>query len=259
MKLNFGDLPVETHKERDGLYFHILKTKDDSPTCFTSDSETGEAETMHSSQGAFTETDYIYGEAVRKILEFNKEKYRFLNLGIGIGYNELSIACHFLKEGLKPDSCYIGSFELYPELSQSLKNFYENSSEHSFLGKYHCEILELYANHFHFSKEEIKAFLKEMIQKDHWQFFGAIGINSFLPSSIDCFLFDAYSSNTDPELWTPEFLDHLLSRSNCPSIFTTYAATGELKRALKSREFITPKRKGFAFKRESTLAFKLSK
>lgn len=257
MKLSFDDENIKSYKENESLYFHILKTKDQSPTCFTSSTEKGEAETMHSSQGAFTETDYVYGTAIQKTLDNPKEQYHFLNLGVGIGYNELSIICYCIKNQIPALKCHISSYEFYSELSHSLIEFYQKDKEHSFLGCYHNEILELYSEFFEIKTTVIKNFARDLISSKNWIMNGPINESFKLNSQIDCYLFDAYSSNTDPQLWELNFLNKLLSYSAETSVFSTYAATGDLKRCLKSNGFSTPKRKGFAFKRESTLAFKL--
>ena len=48
-------------------------------------------------------------------------------------------------------------------------------------------------------------------------------------------------------LWTTT-----VTKTDC--YFSTYAATGNLKRALKEKGFLLEKKAGFGFKRESTFA-----
>ena len=241
------------YKEREGLFFHILDTKDGSPTCFTSESENGSAESMHSSQGAFAETDYIYGHAIDLCLSKELPNYKFMNLGIGIGYNELSIVCYCLKHDIQSTQVQIESYEYFPELSNALVNFYLEKP-HPFLGPVHKKILELYASHFSLEIKAIENYICELLDAKRWNIHGAISTASIPTDCFNCILFDAYSSNTSPDLWTPEFLTAIFARSESPCFVSTYAATGDLKRALKANGFSLQKRDGFAFKRESTLA-----
>ncbi|WP_157776241.1 MnmC family methyltransferase [Gloeomargarita lithophora] len=83
---------------------------------------------------------------------------------------------------------------------------------------------------------------------------------TYLPQvqgQIQGILFDAYSSKTSQALWQEAYLTNLInyySSSNC--LFTTYASTSSLKRALKSCGFTLENRAGFEGKKESTWATK---
>ena len=72
-------------------------------------------------------------------------------------------------------------------------------------------------------------------------------------------LYDAFSNNTNEELWDQSFLEEFIEsycdREFC--YFSTYAATSNLKRALKEKGFTLEKRQGFSRKRESTFAYRL--
>ncbi len=70
-------------------------------------------------------------------------------------------------------------------------------------------------------------------------------------------LFDAYSNKISKKLWSESFLENLMAKCKKGSLFTTYAATGVLNRTLRKSRFKNLKRKGFLYKRESTLAIKI--
>jgi tRNA U34 5-methylaminomethyl-2-thiouridine-forming methyltransferase MnmC len=74
---------------------------------------------------------------------------------------------------------------------------------------------------------------------------------------VTCVFYDAYSKKMDADLWQETSLvtrlDPLLAR-NC--VLSTYAATGTMKRALKTLGFRLLPRTGFLGKRESTLAIR---
>jgi len=70
------------------------------------------SEAMHSLRGAFSETVYIYGTAIRLAAErgFNE---RVLSMGLGLGYVELLAAAIALHTGRQVRG---ESFEIVPEL-----------------------------------------------------------------------------------------------------------------------------------------------
>ena len=49
----------------------------------------------------------------------------------------------------------------------------------------------------------------------------------------DVVFYDAFAPNKQPELWTKDILDKVVDTMNPGAIFTTYCATGDLKRDLK--------------------------
>jgi tRNA U34 5-methylaminomethyl-2-thiouridine-forming methyltransferase MnmC len=77
---------------------------------------------------------------------------------------------------------------------------------------------------------------------------------------FNCIAFDAFSSKSTPELWTRDFLDHFLASACDDScVLSTYACTGNLKRALIDAGFELRIREGYASKRDSTLAVRKPK
>ena len=76
-------------------------------------------------------------------------------------------------------------------------------------------------------------------------------------NSLNLICFDAFSQQTSHELWSLEFLDRFLAESaheDC--VLTTYACTGNLKKALRENGFKVIRRPSFKGYRNSTLALR---
>jgi hypothetical protein len=206
---------------------------------------------MHSLEGAFSETQYIYQPPVQ--LAFNHlAQPTFLSLGLGLGYNEILIACEALKHQKQPQS--LRSFELVPELRQYFTFWIRNES--SPLQEVYDSILKIYAEKYLIEEAKIKICLRQLLDENILKIEGPITIDTNLQPT-NCILFDAFCAKTSPDLWTSEFLHTFFKRaSDTPCFMATYACTGELKRALTAADFEVKKQKGFAYKRESTFAQK---
>ncbi|MEE6250005.1 MAG: MnmC family methyltransferase [Bdellovibrionota bacterium] len=260
---------LESRKEREGLYFHLLKTLDGSYSASSSSSEKMDQESMHSSQGAFTETEYIYGEAIQFCLE-QIQPAHFVNLGLGIGYNEMSIFCRAitrlpdLKESLsKTDfqildrfKIKITSFELHSELNQHFLDYLKDDCKNPMLKKAYDHIFSLYLEKFELTAIQVKTYALALYDAGLWRLQEEVLANYQSLEKVNCYLFDAYSKSASSELWSPHFLESFLEKADDKSILSTYAATGDLNRALRSRGFWIHSRAGFAFKRQSTWAIK---
>lgn len=73
---------------------------------------------------------------------------------------------------------------------------------------------------------------------------------------FDVIYFDAFASSNQPEMWTKEFIIHILSFLKSGGVFVTYAITGDLKRIMKSQGMKIEKAPGAAGKREMLRAVK---
>jgi tRNA U34 5-methylaminomethyl-2-thiouridine-forming methyltransferase MnmC len=67
---------------------------------------------------------------------------------------------------------------------------------------------------------------------------------------FDVIYFDTFTSANQPELWTKEFITHIVSFLKPGGVFVTYAITGDLKRTMKSLGLKVEKALGAAGKRE---------
>lgn len=207
---------------------------------------------MHHRGGAYSETQYIYGDAVRLALQ--NGLHRFVSVGLGLGYNELLIACESLRHGLQPTDVWLMSYETEDQLKTDFLNFVLQRPE---VPKVYHQLLQFFLKDYTFDAREILQWLRSAYECGGWILGAGLQLQSPVLQKANCCLFDAFSSKTTPDLWTEEFLcvfmqDHLDEKA----IFSTYARTGNLKRALLARGFQMTKRPGFAGRRESTLALR---
>jgi len=226
--------------------FGMVITGDGSPTI--RDLGTANQECMHHSGGAYQETQYIYGEAIRFVLKTCPNPH-FLVVGLGLGYIEILIACEWLKS--QPlGHCRVISFEA--------ESYWREQFQHWLVGK-SSEIQPIYQLRDDKFRQDYPA---EILQVREW-----ITKHLILEKELACLpkwqnqiqgiLFDAYSSKTSQELWQEDYLIKFLqyySAEHC--LFVTYASTGSLKRALKAVNFTIHHRPGFQGKKESTWATK---
>lgn len=227
--------------------FKNLTTADGSPTLTLPPTW----EPMHSLEGAFSETQYIYQPTVESVFTHCPTP-TFLSLGLGLGYNEILIACESLVQKKQP--ALVRSFELVPELRDYFRAWIQG--EPSPLNAVYDQIAKIYAQKYALSELEILKQLHTFLSQGILKLEGPVSLHTDL-SSANGILFDAFCAKTSPELWTVEFLHDFFKRTaGAPCFMSTYACTGELRRALTAAGFRVEKRKGFAFKRESTSAQK---
>tara|TARA_Y100001935_G_scaffold253192_1_gene258752 strand:+ start:4639 stop:5391 length:753 start_codon:yes stop_codon:yes gene_type:complete len=213
-------------------------------------SQEGYVEKMHHSQGAWSETKYIYQTALERALSQAPKELRVLSLGLGLGYNEVMSAGLELSQ--PQTQMEIFSFESLPELQKNFLDYLGKGSSELFSECYEW-IFENLSAEFDLRSDELR---KHCLQKYES---GKLHLLNAFPESLpknqtyEVILYDAFSNKMNPELWTEDFLQGTLSEiasSDC--ILTTYAATGALKRSLKSLGFSKLERPGFAGKRDSS-------
>jgi len=228
-----------------GFEYKAIETADGSPTL--SLGPTWEA--MHALDGAFTETQYIYQPTVEKAYAA-VENPVFLSMGLGLGYNEILIACEAIKYSREPK--FIQSYESVPEL-----RIYFNAwvfEKESPLNEIYEKILQLYVVKYGFLTAEVKTLLRDLISEKGLDLGEGFDENTVPPAS-NGILFDAFSSKTSPQLWTQDFLTKFFAEAaDRPCFVSTYACMGNLKRALAANHFSVEYIKGFGKKRESTFA-----
>ncbi len=230
--------------------YEVITTEDQSPTLrFKSRSA---EESMHSHRGAFNETLYIYGEALE--LCANSDYFSILSVGLGLGYNEILSTCLAIKYK-RQDSFYLESYEKDEFLILQFKNW--AAGIHSSLTPVYNQILNLFADHYEIDAQVIKQQLNDFINNKNIILKKALGFTTNFNKKFNVVLYDAFCSRTSPELWQPSFLDFILkSMANKNSCFTTYACKTTLNKVLIDNNFKIHNKKGFAGKRESTLATK---
>ena len=234
--------------------FEVALTRDGSPTILVTNSQ-GQKEAMHHWQGAWSETLFVYAAAFQ-FLTPQPSEYRVFSLGMGLGYNEVLAACETLCRPNCPLTSLV-SFESEPLFQESFSKFIENKTRGtpSALTKAFERIFQKASIHYGISVEHIKERLLHLRGNGVWVLEGAFDLQPKPGQSYNILLYDAFSKRLSPDLWQERLLTHFLKQSAaCPSALASYAANGSLRRALSSSGFRLLARKGFAGKRQSTLA-----
>ncbi len=85
-------------------------------------------------------------------------------------------------------------------------------------------------------------------------------LNLFLPDTqIDIVFYDAFSYDTQPEMWTVDVFRRLYKHLSPGGVLTTYAAKGEIKHNLTEAGFFIERLKGALTKRHMLRAIKAAK
>lgn len=226
----------------------FTETADGSPSLRW---ESGELqERMHHSSGAYTETQYIYGWAIRKAFEANARA--FVSVGLGMGYNELLIAAEALKYGLLPGQVHLLSFESSEILRAQFLAFLAEDSDYP---KYYDLLLIPFEKDYP-QVSSIKSWLLDSLRLGAWDLQAELDAKTEFKVKAQCILYDVFSSKTTPLLWAEEFLQSFVRKAIHQElcVFATYACTGALLRTLKAHGFVIQKIAGFPGKRENTHA-----
>jgi tRNA U34 5-methylaminomethyl-2-thiouridine-forming methyltransferase MnmC len=234
--------------------YEVVITEDDSPTLRSLN--LANQETMHHRGGAYSETQMIYGNPLREALAQGASSV--LSVGLGLGYNEMLVASEALKRNAQSesnasifrggDSIKLLSFESEPLLVEQFLSFLRHKSFAPYLQ---------IAQRFDVDLNQICNWLLEANKSGAWKIQGKLDSSTQFDRNYEVIFYDAFSSKSTVELWDESFLNQFLSSAAAGScVFTTYACTGALKRALKNQNFLVTIREGFKTKRDSTLAFR---
>lgn len=211
--------------------FDLILTQDKSPTLV----QKGLGESMHSMGGALSESIFIYQNPLIEFLSNKPGDFEVLSIGLGLGYNEILTLNAVEKMQVKADFKIL-TFEKEKILQELFLKRIKNPNKYV----NYWSLFELPKT---FSNLEFKGVFDEEV------------LNKLEPKKR-FIIFDAYSNKTSQNLWEEDFLESFLQTSLSGSVFTTYASTGVLNRALKKTGFVKIPKPGFKFKRESTYAVK---
>lgn len=207
-------------------------------------------ESMHHSGGALAETLEIYGRALTEVFQ-KIARPGVHSLGLGLGYNELLTAALSQKFAQSYD---LITSESEAVLSQLFLAWLADDLEVGDIQDTYDWICLKVAKAMNVEPSTIKANLRQAQAEGRWRLAGALGPQQLPEGSFHCFLFDAFSSKTSPDLWTEDFLKSYLQKlSQADALLATYACTGNLKRSLKQAGYQLVLQEGFQGKKNSTL------
>ncbi|MCB0384462.1 MAG: hypothetical protein KDD43_03645, partial [Bdellovibrionales bacterium] len=239
--------------------FKIEITGDGSPTIRLATPE-GYGESMHNLRGALSETLYIYQLPIAKALEWNLPEVRFFSMGLGLGYNELLITAHCLMKGLP--HWKLVSYESVEFLRLAFSGWITRSLPNNDLSAKLYALYDLVLSQMAreldlTNPDDLRSLLEKKLTDGDWRIEKAYRQETRPPFSSQVILYDAFSSNSSPDLWSEQNL-HLVINSAAAQAcaFSTYAATGALKRVLAANQFVIEKTSGFGGKRQSTFAYR---
>jgi len=181
-------------------------------------------ECYHSTFGALTESKYIFIDQGFSVIS-NKSPLRILEVGMGTGLNVLLTCCQAVRE---MKTVYYHALEPFPLESDTWKqlNYAEQISV--------CEA-DHYLEKIHTGKPG-KVFL---LAPDFRFLKDTSGIHEAVlsPDNYDLVYYDAFSPDTQPEMWNLPVLQKVYRALTTNGLFLTYTVKGEVKRNLKSIGF----------------------
>lgn len=214
----------------------IEKTLDGSNTLFVPALN----EHYHSTNGAIQEAEHIFIQA--GLLQALKHEVCVLEIGFGTGLNTLLTALKSKEKGIVVHYCTIEAFPIAHEIVVQL-NFTKCSDDSALFNKLHEAIwnheVEISPN-FYLTK------IKADLTVYHFNF----------QSYFDVIYFDAFSPNTQAEMWTQEIFDQMYMLCKKGAYLITYCAKGEVRRRMQRAGFEVERLAGPPGKREMLRAKK---
>ena len=201
----------------------------------------------HSTAGAVSESIHVYIKAGLDRISERKKEIKILEMGFGSGLNALLTIEKAKSENLKID---YNTIELYPIDSETIEKLgYDNFTS----GDIYTLFLEThYSNWF----EKVKLSENFSIQKIN-KSLTEINFDDFNLTDIDLVYFDAFSPDTQPELWSEEVFSTIYNRMQDDGILVTYSAKGIVKRALRAAGFNVKRIEGALGKHHMLLCTKI--
>lgn len=210
----------------------IRQTDDGSQTLWSAKYN----ETYHSVYGAQTETTHVFIEAGLKQVQANP--VHVFEMGFGTGLNALLT----LKESLKSNfTVMYHAIELHPVLPEIYSKIeVEKECSEAFL--------KMHRSDWNTEVQITSGFTLKKIHES---------LNNWHPNQhYNVIYFDAFSPETQPELWTTEIFDTMFQMLKPGGILTTYCAKGSVRRNMIASGFKTERLPGAPGKREMLRARK---
>ncbi len=216
----------------------IVFSKDGSHTLFSS----RYGEHYHSSFGAIQESRHIFIDAGIKSVAYNSRRVNVFEVGFGTGLNALLtfqyarqhdiIINYFAVEAFPLEERVVSGLN-YPRLLQIEPEKFINMHR---AGSKLTEIGPLFN----------LALMPTTLQTV-----------KLISNYFDVVFFDAFSPDTQPEMWTASCFEKIYDAMKRGGVLTTYSCKGLVKRALKAAGFFIEKLPGPPGKREFLRAVKM--
>jgi tRNA U34 5-methylaminomethyl-2-thiouridine-forming methyltransferase MnmC len=217
----------------------IVKTEDGSSTLYNSILK----EHYHSTFGALQESRHVFIKAGLDHLQTKREPINILEVGFGTGLNAL-LALLWASENKRTIN-YTGveAFPIAIEMAKKLNYPVLLNTGRGYFLKMHSSVAGEVALSECFNFNLKIGLIQEIELED---------------SFYDLVFFDAFSPDTQPELWTQQVFSKLNKAMKMNGYLTTYSTKGIVKRALKSAGFSIEKLPGPPGKREILRATKVT-
>ncbi len=195
----------------------------------------------HSKHGAVQETQHVFINAALRMKATIQNKISILGIGFGTGLNALMTCLEAQKRNLQIDYVAVEAYPISLETAQSL-NYGEvlpdPKANDLFMKIHECKWETPIVINENFTITKVEKRFEDLAYKDQF----------------DIIYFDAFAPNSQPELWTKEFLSIMYNSLLPAGILTTYCAKGQVKRNMKAVGFLVEKLPGPPGKREMTRA-----
>lgn len=217
-----------------------LRTTDDgSPTLYHS----ALGEHYHSTHGAEQESRHIFIDAGLKhrLQAEYRGELRVLEVGFGTGLNALLTA---IEAQALHTRIHYTTLELYPLTSELYSRLHYRGGD----ATAYDLLMRLHESPWGQDVAISDGFTLRKEQVD-W-------LGYALASGVDLIYFDAFSPESQPDLWAEERFARLYEAANEGAVLTTYCAKGEVRRRLQRSGFVVERLAGPPGKREILRATK---
>ncbi len=229
------------------IEFEIVRTNDGADTIFSKKF----GEHYHSTAGSLGESIYVYQkQALEYYLQLfpDKKQINIFEVGFGVGLNAFVTLIYALDKDLQINFYSIEKFPLQPA---DLYNFSLGDYQ-----KYQPFFLQIHKTPWNQTVKITSTFSLTKIFADWTQY----NLDQFLENQmIDIVYYDAFSYDTQPEMWTVEMFKKLFEKMSPGGVLTTYAAKGKIKQNLTRAGFFIERLKGAWSKRHMLRALKPKK
>lgn len=196
-------------------------------------------DSYHSLRGAVGESRHVFIENGLK--QSGKRRVKIFEMGFGTGLNALLTLEEAVSSGLNVEYHAIELYPVDPEIARTLNYADKNSSLYEYFMKIHYSPWgkkTIINDNFTLTKYNIP--LAEMK----------------FDTTFDIIYFDAFSPDTQPDLWTTEIFSEIYRHTSTGGILVTYSAKGSVKRALRDAGFEVHRLPGALGKRHMVRAIK---